>query len=287
MHHASEYDYARDHSYGKRVSPVKTDYFLEHACTLALLALWWVDERGTTDCLSVWEDAEMRAIAEGDCSVPEYIFVVPVMRAVAAGALDCVWRVLGAAGMSWREAEHLNAEVMHHWRLPDDAAFHAHPQYYLMVAKLECFLCGPDQVEASEVLDYLPQSDSCKWVRDRVNHIFSSTESLGVLISKAALALAACGDSPACIELAASHAKAAAARHRSPQKVMHAHAALGGALSKGGGVGRARTSAEANGEALALLEMALEASAKMRTRRYSNMIGELKLHLSGDTDIDS
>lgn len=92
------------------------------------------------------------------------------------------------------------------WCMPDDEAFARHPQFLVMVAKLECFLCASDQVEASEILDYLPQPDSCKWVRDRVNHVFSCTESLGVLMSHAGLA---CGDFPAGVDLAARHAKAA------------------------------------------------------------------------------
>jgi hypothetical protein len=265
---AAAYDYERDHSYGKRVNASKIEYFLEVACQLALLALWWIDERGTTEYLSVWEDGQMRAIAEGDSVI--LTFAIPVMRAIPA--LDCIWRVLEAARISWREAEHMNTESIHYWSLPDDAAFHSHPQFFIMQAKLECFLCGPDRVEASEVLDYLPQSDSCKWVRDSLNHVFSLTESLEVLISKAALA---CGDTPARIELAAGHTKAAVARHHTLQKVMHAQAALGCTLMTRG---EASSSAEATVEALALLDVAHEAATKMKLGRYSKMIAEKKLH---------
>jgi hypothetical protein len=44
------------------------------------------------------------------------------------------------------------------------------------------------------------------------------------------------GDSPTCIEVAVSHARAAAVRHLSPQKVMHAKAALAQALCGMAGV---------------------------------------------------
>lgn len=110
MQCAETYDYMRDHPYGKHVSSGKLDYILECAQPLALLALWWIDERGTFGYLSVWEEGEMRAIADGDYPLLEHTLVVPVLRAISA--IDCVWRVLGKAGMSWREADHMHAE--HH-----------------------------------------------------------------------------------------------------------------------------------------------------------------------------
>lgn len=203
-----------------------------------------------------------RAIAEGDSLHHEYVCVVPIIR--VASALDCLWRVLGAAGMSWREADHANIpEDAFTWTLPDDEAFIFHSSFYRMIAKLEGFLCAPDQVETSEVLDYLPQPDSCKWVRDRANHTFSSTEPLGVLISKAALL---CGDSFTCLDQASSHTKAAAVRHLMPQKVMHAQAALGTVLL------RRDRNGELREEALAVLDMALESTKKMRLQRYGELI---------------
>jgi hypothetical protein len=197
VQHARAYEYERDHAYGKRIHVTKSDFYLEVGMPLALLVLWWVDERGAAAYLSVWEEGEMRRIAEGDLFGFQFSCVVPVMR--AAGALDCIWRVLGAARVSWREAEHLKIEKHQRWSSPDEAAFCMHPQHFIMVAKLECFLCAPDQVEASEVLDYLPHAGSCKWARDRFGHIFSSTESLGVVISKAALACGTLCSSRVCL----------------------------------------------------------------------------------------
>ena len=107
---------------------------------------------------------------------------MPVLRVVPA--LDCLWRGLGAAGLSWREADHTS--ILEHdyaWASPDDESLCVQSGFYRMMAKLECFLCASDQVDTSEVLDYLPQPDSCKWVRDHANHALSSTEPLGVLIS--------------------------------------------------------------------------------------------------------
>jgi hypothetical protein len=181
---AADYDYERDHTFMKRVSAAKFDYFLEVGGPLGLFALWWDDKRATTEYLLAWEKGEMCAIAEGDYPQLECSGIIPVMRVILAQPL--AMRVLKAAGISWREAE-LQAESWAHWSLPDEAAFCFHAQYGLMVAKLECFLCGPDQVEISEVLEYLPQADSCKWARDNSNQIHFPTESLGVRISKAAL----------------------------------------------------------------------------------------------------
>jgi hypothetical protein len=252
-----------------QVQAVKMDFFLECNQPLALLALWQEGEGqssgelGTSDCLSVWEDGEMRAIQEGRCPLYEYFLVVPVLRAISAHG--CLWRVLEAAGMSCRNAEQMKAKFHLHWCLP--TAFYFHPQCVIMMAKLESYLCRSYQVEASEMLGYLPQPDSCKWVHDRANHINSCTESLGVLISKGALA---CNDSPACTELAAGHAKAAAARHHSPQKVMHAQAALGDTLikrSRGG-----TSSEEIRKEAAASLDEASKAATKMRLGRYLEKI---------------
>jgi hypothetical protein len=261
---AATYDYECDHSYGRRVTSSKVDFFLELAAPLAALSLWWVDERSVADYLSVWEEGEMRAIAEGDTPVVEFSVVVPVIRAVPA--LDCIWCVLGAAGISWQKAEHMNTAFHMSWTLPDDTAFLYHPQYFIMLAKLECFLCGPDQVEAREVLDYLPQPGSCKWERDRCNHVVSSTESLGALISKAALACTR-------DKLAASHAKATTVLHQSQQKVMHAQAALGCALMKRAGK-KNNSSTGASEEAAALLSEARESALKMRLQRYAYMIQE-------------
>lgn len=264
---SAAYNYDRDHGYGIRVSPAKNDYFLGSADPLAVLSLWWTDkesERGTADYLSVWEDGWVRAIAEGEYLLGEFQLVLPVMRVIPA--LGCLWRVLGASMMSWRQAGHMKTEHMMHWSLPDDAAFNLHPQFWIMRAKLECFLCGPEQVEALEVLDYLPQPGSCKWVHDRSNHIVSSVESLGVLMS---MGMLTCGESRAHSELAAGHAKAAAARHHSPQKVMHAQAALGRALDKS-------THTESSAEAAALLDEAHRNAQKMRLQRYADMIQEDK-----------
>ena len=211
-----------------------------------------------------------RAIAEGYSLSVEYVFVVPILR--VAPALDCLWRVLGATGMSWREAGYSSFACSYNWTLPDDEAFFFHLETAGMIAKLECFFCAPDQVETSEVLDYLPQPASCKWVRDRSNHSQSSTEPLGVLISQAALL---CGDSFVCFDLASSHAKAAAVQHLMPQKVMHAQAALGSVLLR-----RDRVAGDSTGEvkeeSLALLDVALESMKKMRLQRYAGLIQEIR-----------
>ena len=46
-----------------------------------------------------------RAIAEGDCLFYEFIYVVPVLRVIPA--FDCLWRVLGAAGIRNGAASYL------------------------------------------------------------------------------------------------------------------------------------------------------------------------------------
>lgn len=174
--------------------------------------------------------------------------------------------------MSWQEAGHFQfREDNFAWTLPGGEAFCRHSETYRMIAKLNSFLCAPDQVQASEVLDYLPQPNSCRWIRDRTNHITSSTEPLEVLISQAALA---CGDSSVFFDLATSHAKAAVARHLMPQKVMHAQAALGSAMTKGERAGGDSTRRPRE-EALAVLDVALGSTKKMRLRKYAELIKEI------------
>jgi hypothetical protein len=197
--------------------------------------------------------------------------IVPVLR--AAPALGCLWRVLAAAGCSWEKAGHLSApcEDPFAWTLPD-GNFCRHPDYIRVVAKMGCFLGAPDQVETAEVLAFLPQSGSCELVRDRANHMYASTaEPLGVLMSQAALL---CGDSSVCFDLAVSHAKAAAARHLMPQRIMHAQAALGNALMRRDQVGRSSTR-EVKEETLAVLNGAIESSRKMKLQRYTELIMEV------------
>lgn len=266
MQCAAEYDYQRDHVYMKRVMSYKMDYVLEVNIPLALLVQWWMDEQGTANNLTVWEEGELRAITEGDVPQMEFRNVFPVLRVIPA--LDCVWRVLGAAGISWQNVEHMKTEVPLQWTLPDASAFLLNPQYLIMKAKVECFLCGPDRVETSEVLDYLPRSDSCHLVRDRNNHMFgcSVVEPLEVRISQAALL---CGNSRECLDLATSHAKAAAASHRSPQSVMFAQAAAGIALMKCGG--KSYTI-----EAHAVLDSAVVDAKKMRLMRHAEVFMENK-----------
>ena len=56
------------------------------------------------------------------------------------------------------------------------------------------FLCGPGDIEVSEVMAYLPEVGSCKWVKDSSDRIVNAlAETLDVLISKVALACGACG----------------------------------------------------------------------------------------------
>lgn len=185
VQYAAAYNYEKDHFYMTKVAVGNHEFFLELASPLPLLALHWIDERGTADFMEVWEDGQNKAIAEGEVPLREYNYVVPVLRVTRiTPALDCLWRVLGAAGMSWQEAEQMPTEDTSVWKLPDGSAFSFQPEWYIMVAKLECFLCAPSRVEASEVLDYIPQADSFVFL-DRANHINAVTEPLGVLVSKA------------------------------------------------------------------------------------------------------
>ena len=156
------------------------------------------------------------------------------------------------------------------WTLPGDEAYCHKPETCRMIAKLNCFLCAPDEVETSEVLNYLPQPGSCRWVCDRSNHLVSCTEPLEVLISQAALA---CGDSAVCFDLAASHAKEAMPRHFMAQKVLHAQIALGNGMARRD---QARNSTkEVSEETLAALEVALTRAKKMTLTKYADIINEI------------
>jgi len=262
---AADYEYGINHPY-KRVLSTQQDIFLEAGNALAPLALLWCDERGVADYLAKWEDGELRAIAEGDSLWWELFCIVPVLRVVPA--LNCLWRVLDAAAMSWQEVDLFQfCGDPFVWTSLDSQFFSGNPEFCRMTTKLNLFLCAPDQVETLEVLDYLPQSGLCRWLRDRLNHSLSSTESLEVLISQAALV---CGDSSAWFDLAISHAKAAIPHHLMPQKVMHAQAALGSAMTRREQTG-ARTK-EVSQETLAVSEAALGSAKKMRLQKYVGLI---------------
>jgi hypothetical protein len=206
-------DYNRDHGYMVRVGGLKWDDVLESGAQLAMLNNWYVDEKGTSDYLQVWEDGEMRMLGENEYSRAdngggtaggtftfEYYWVMPVLRNCVVPALDCLWRVLEEAGHSWKGRKgkswldfHEKSKLNACWILPDETVSMLHPKHSCLVTRLQIFLCGQDKVEAMEVLDYLPDPGSCPWVHDRVDHYLSAVlEPVGALISKAALACGRC-----------------------------------------------------------------------------------------------
>jgi hypothetical protein len=90
--------------------------------------------------------------------------------------------------MSWQDAPKMCADSPWAWKLPDDSAFSGQPGYFIMIAKLECFLNAPGRVAVQEVLDYLPDAGYCKWTQDRWNYFISVNGPLETMISEAALA---------------------------------------------------------------------------------------------------
>ena len=120
----------------------------------------------------------------------EYLFVLPALR--LAQSTDCTLRVLATAGTSWRTADAIGGYeggFAGIWRLEGDTAFLQHPKLTPILAKLECWFSAPHTVEAAEVLSFLPAPGECKYLKDRVFETCSSTESLGVLLAKAAFEL--------------------------------------------------------------------------------------------------
>jgi hypothetical protein len=62
------------------------------------------------------------------------------------------------------------------------------PKVMVLFAKLESFFQAPLEVEAAELVDYLP-TESSKWLEDQASTKWAMTEGLGTTIARAALAL--------------------------------------------------------------------------------------------------
>ena len=105
---------------------------------------------------------------------------------------SCLHRVLAVADMTWHSVGRLTDFVTrHHWRT-ENASFDD-PQFFLHLAKAECFLLDPRKTEAAEVLAFLPSTPSdCACLGDLYNVSLGLFEPLGVLITKVAWELGRC-----------------------------------------------------------------------------------------------
>ena len=98
--------------------------------------------------------------------------------------ISCLHRVLAVADMTWHSVERLaDVAFQHQWRT-ENASFHD-PQFYIHLAKAECFLLDPSKTEIGEVLAFLPSTPAdCACLGDLADVSIGMFEPLGVRIAK-------------------------------------------------------------------------------------------------------
>ena len=111
--------------------------------------------------------------------------VVVLMPGLRLGdQASCLHRVLTVADMTWHSVGRLTDFVsQHQWRT-ENASF-GDPQFFIHLAKAECFLLDPSKTEIGEVLAFLPSTPAdCACLGDLVDVSIGMFEPLGVRIAK-------------------------------------------------------------------------------------------------------
>ena len=100
--------------------------------------------------------------------------------------ISCLHRVLAVADMTWHSVERLADTVyQHHWRT-ENASF-GDPQFFIHLAKAECFLLDPSKTEIGEILAFLPSTPAdCACLEDLASVSLGMFDPLGVRIAKVA-----------------------------------------------------------------------------------------------------